>query len=84
MHTCVWCMHGVLIIIEYTAWCSEIGSLTSLDACNSGAFCDVREPISLHQAVHIQCMVYFQIWCGSCVKMWKKLKDETNHSNRKT
>ena len=35
----------------YTAWCSEIGSLTSLDACNSGAFSDVREPISLHQAV---------------------------------
>ena len=34
-----------------TAWCSEIGSLASLDACNSGAFGDVREPISLHQAV---------------------------------
>ena len=34
-----------------TAWCSEIGSLTSLDACNSGASSDVREPISLHQAV---------------------------------
>ena len=32
-----------------TAWCSEIGSLTSLDACNSGASSDVREPISLHQ-----------------------------------
>ena len=36
-----------------TAWCSEIGSLTSLDACNSGAFSDVREPFSLHQAVHV-------------------------------
>ena len=35
------------------AWCSEIGSLTSLDACNSGASSDVREPISLHQAVCI-------------------------------
>ena len=35
-----------------TAWCSEIGSLTSLHACNSGASSDVREPISLHQAVH--------------------------------
>ena len=33
-------------------WCSEIGSLTSLDACNSGASSDHREPISLHQAVH--------------------------------
>ena len=38
---------------EYT-WCSEIGSLTSLDACNSGKISsDVREPISLHQAVVI-------------------------------
>ena len=34
-----------------TAWCSEIGSVTSLDACDSGASSDVREPISLHQAV---------------------------------
>ena len=35
----------------FTAWCSEIGSLTSLDACNSGASSDVREPISLDQTV---------------------------------
>ena len=34
-----------------TAWCSETGSLMSLDACNSGASSDRREPISLHQAV---------------------------------
>ena len=34
-----------------SAWCSELGSLTSLDACNSGAANDVRQPISLHQAV---------------------------------
>ena len=34
-----------------TAWCREIGSLTSLDTWNSGAFSDAREPISLHQAV---------------------------------
>ena len=34
-----------------TAWCSEISSLTSLDACNSGASSDRRKPISLHQAV---------------------------------
>ena len=26
-----------------TAWCSEIGSLTSLDACNSGAYSDESE-----------------------------------------
>ena len=34
-----------------TAWCSEIGSLTSLDAPELHASSDVREPISLHQAV---------------------------------
>ena len=35
----------------HTAWCSEISPLTSLDACNSGASSDVKEPVSLHQAV---------------------------------
>ena len=36
----------------YTAWCSETGHLTLLDACNSGASSDVSwEPISRHQAV---------------------------------
>ena len=39
-------------MVEDTDWCSEIGSLTSLGACNSGASNDRREPISLHQAVH--------------------------------
>ena len=36
---------------ETAAWCSEIGSLVSLYAWKSGASSDVREPISLHQAV---------------------------------
>ena len=31
-----------------TAWCSEIGPLTSLDAPELHASSDVREPISLH------------------------------------
>ena len=35
-----------------TAWCSEIGFLKSLDAPEFHASSDVREPISLHQAVH--------------------------------
>ena len=35
-----------------TAWCSEIGSLTSLDAWTSGASSDAREPVSLPQAVY--------------------------------
>ena len=34
-------------IIVCTAWGSETGCLTSLDACNSRASGDVREPISL-------------------------------------
>ena len=38
--------------IHCTAGCSEIGSLMSLDACNSGASVDVREPISLPGYVH--------------------------------
>ena len=34
-----------------TAWCSEIGSLMLLDALELHGFSDVRERISLHQAV---------------------------------
>ena len=34
-----------------TAWCSEIGCLTSLDAPELRASSDVKEPISLHKAV---------------------------------
>ena len=43
---------------QRTAWCSEIGSLTSWDACNSGASSDRRGPISLHQAVYAMSSVY--------------------------
>ena len=35
-----------------TAWSSEIGSLASLAAPEFHASSDVREPISLHQAVY--------------------------------
>ena len=39
--------------LRYTARCNEIRSLTSLDARNSpGALSEVKESISLHQAVH--------------------------------
>ena len=34
-----------------SAWCSEIGLLRSVDAPELHASSDVREPISLHQAV---------------------------------
>ena len=45
------CPKLYLLIPKTTAWCSEIGSLTSRDARNSGASSDRRGPISLHQAV---------------------------------
>ena len=48
-----------------TVWCSEIGSLTSLGACISGAFNDVREPVSLRQTVQrrsgLRKTSYFQL-----------------------
>ena len=44
-----------LLHVKCTVWCSEIGSLTSLDVCNSGASSNHREPISLHQAVCAHC-----------------------------
>ena len=53
-----------------TAWCSETGSLTSLDACNSGASSDVREPISLHQAVHVCIAWSFVQRIGRLWKRW--------------
>ena len=45
-----------------TAWCSEIGSLWLLDAPELHASSDVREPISLHQAVHED---YMHLHCGN-------------------
>ena len=50
-----------------TVWCSEIGSLTSLGAPELHASSDVRESISLHQAVlHTQALsddnVCFCLW----------------------
>ena len=63
--------------MECTVWCSEIGSLTSLDAPELHASSDVREPISLHQAVVSGSVWSFQhetvvkvnwcLWCALCV-----------------
>ena len=41
----------LLLDVSYTAWCSEIGSLTPLQLQLLHASSDVREPISLHQVV---------------------------------
>ena len=41
--------HALHIDWLCTVWCNEVGSLTSLDACELHASSDVREPISLHQ-----------------------------------
>ena len=49
-------------VSETTAWSSEIGSLMSLDAPEFHASSDVREPISLHQAVPDRQMTY-QTYC---------------------
>ena len=74
-----WCG---LCLLGCTAWCSEIGSLTLLDAPELHASSDVREPISLHQVVHpVSChLERARVWfavavvrsqrralCGSCV-----------------
>ena len=53
------CHHDCIVSVNFnvpmqhnsTAWCSEIGSLTTLYAPEFHASSDVREPISLHQAV---------------------------------
>ena len=50
-----------------TAWCSEIGSLASQDAPEFHIPSDVREPISLHQAVHVRCLSFF---CVSFLRLW--------------
>ena len=39
-------------LLYTTAWCCEIGSLRSLDARELHSYYDVKEPMSLHQAVH--------------------------------
>ena len=53
------------LIVQWTAWCSEIGSL--MDAPELHASSDVREPISLHQAVHY----YGQSqWTPHPIKIW--------------
>ena len=45
-------LHIYTLVTRSTARCNEIGSLTSLNACNSGASSsDRKEPISPHRAV---------------------------------
>ena len=50
-----------LLLPTSLAWCSEIGSLTSLHACNSGASSDVGEPSLLHWAVYARPVILFPI-----------------------
>ena len=50
-----------------TPWCSEIGSLTSLNACNSAASSDVREPISLHLAVQVWPHTCWSVFSAACL-----------------
>ena len=48
--------HDLSSMHSPTAWCSEIASLWSLDAPELRPSSDVREPISLHQAVCLACV----------------------------
>ena len=50
---CVCVCVCVVCVCLCTTGCSEIGSLTSLDAPEFHASSNVREPISLHQAVFV-------------------------------
>ena len=58
-------------IYQCTAWCSEIGSLRSLNAPELHASGDAREPISLHQAV-----------CITALTVWKFLAYESSWNVR--
>ena len=62
-------------IYLYTAWCNEIGSLASRDAPEFHASGDVREPISLHQAVHYG----YKLWVRS-MSEWVRLNINTYQS----
>ena len=59
-----------------TARCSEIGSLTSLHSCKSGASSDVREPISLHHAVEEHSWIQY---CNFTSFRWVKIWVASDH-----
>ena len=47
--------------MKCTAWCSAVCSLTSLDACKSCSCSVIRDPTSLHQAVHSRTCLMFRV-----------------------
>ena len=56
------------VICPITAWCSEVGSLTSLDAPELHVSSDVREPILLHPAT---CKFQLKVsWLWSWIDHW--------------
>ena len=64
-------------VLDCTAWCSEIGSQTSLnfDACNWGAPGYDWESLSLHQAVITHLLFYF------CIVLSVHISDNENIQN---
>ena len=63
--------------IRSTVWCSEIGSLPSLDAPEFHASGDIREPISLHHAVYeiklrtkTAAIAVYTAWCSEIGSTW--------------
>ena len=74
-HTCELSANWIVqpLWAQHTAWCNEIGSLTSLHACTSGASSDHRQPISLHQAVLVGfvCLLVqpSHLACATCAEI---------------
>ena len=58
-----------------TARCSEIGSLTSLDAPGFHTSSDAREPISLHQAVCAHMHIPWNVQLINHLLPWTKKKN---------
>ena len=72
-----------------TAWCSEIGSLTSLDSWNSGASSDAREPFSLHQDIQGSFYEFigkeWSIFCTTVTRSYEKHRPSLHQGfNRRT
>ena len=60
-HQAAHCVYANICRSTCTAWWSEIGSLRSLDTPELHASSDVREPISLHQAVSVPLGDYHKV-----------------------
>ena len=72
-------LYGLSPDCRSTVWCSEIGPLTSLNAPVLHASSDVREPISLHQAVDDSTCVELMTYCKEVKGVSYALKGSESH-----